>query len=63
MIQNDIREGKKDNFMTGLISFFLLQELDKHPAFMKDVDFSKPLSSEMEGLMQLKYECEDPKGM
>ena len=42
---------------------FLLQELDKHPAFMKDVDFSKPLSSEMEGLMQLKYECEDPKGM
>lgn len=37
-----------------------LAELDKHPAFMKDVDFSKPLSTEMEGLMQLKYECEDP---
>lgn len=38
----------------------LLEELEKHPAFMKEVDFSKPLNSDVEGLMQLKYESEDP---
>ncbi|KAL4236928.1 Tetratricopeptide repeat protein 4 [Mactra antiquata] len=39
-----------------------LEELDNHPAFMKEWDPSKPLSSDMEGLMRLKYECEDPIG-
>lgn len=37
-----------------------LEALGKHPAFMNEVDLSQPLSPEMEGLMRLKYECEDP---
>ena len=38
----------------------LLKEIESHPAFMKDVDYTKPLSKEMEGLMRLKYEQQDP---
>ncbi|XP_005097943.1 tetratricopeptide repeat protein 4 [Aplysia californica] len=38
----------------------IAEELKSHPAFMKDIDWSKPLPPEVEGLMQLKYECEDP---
>ena len=34
----------------------------KHPFFMKEIDYSKPLPPEVEGLMQLKYESEDPTG-
>lgn len=37
-----------------------LQELENHPAFMQEWDPSKPVTAEMEGLMRLKYECEDP---
>lgn len=37
-----------------------LEELASHPAFMKEVDPSQPLSPEMEGLMRLKYESDDP---
>jgi hypothetical protein len=40
----------------------IAEELLNHPAFMKEIDWSKPLSEEMEGLMQLKYESEDPVG-
>ena len=29
---------------------------------MKEVDWSKPLSEDMEGLMALKYESENPVG-
>lgn len=36
------------------------QEIETHPAFMKDVDYTKPLSKEMEGLMRIKYEQQDP---
>ena len=42
------------------IIYFLLKEIESHPAFMKDVDYTKPLSKEMEGLMRLKYEQQDP---
>ncbi|XP_052685420.1 tetratricopeptide repeat protein 4-like [Crassostrea angulata] len=38
----------------------ILQEIETHPAFMKDVDYTKPLSKEMEGLMRIKYEQQDP---
>ncbi|OWF53776.1 tetratricopeptide repeat protein 4-like [Mizuhopecten yessoensis] len=37
-----------------------LDKLMRHPAFAKEVDFSKPLHPAMEGLMRLKYEDEDP---
>lgn len=37
-----------------------LEELENHPAFMQEWDASKPVTPEMEGLMKLKYECEDP---
>lgn len=38
----------------------ILQEIKTHPAFMKDVDYTKPQSKEVEGLMRIKYEQEDP---
>lgn len=38
------------------------QELKNHPAFMTDIDWSKPLPPEIEGLMQLKYETANPTG-
>ncbi|KAK7100165.1 tetratricopeptide repeat protein 4-like [Littorina saxatilis] len=38
----------------------IAEELLNHPAFMKDVDWSKPLSEEMQGLMTIKYETENP---
>ncbi|CAL1547413.1 unnamed protein product [Lymnaea stagnalis] len=38
----------------------IVEELKSHPAFMTDIDWSKPLPPEIEGLMQLKYECENP---
>lgn len=37
-----------------------IEELYRHPAFMQEIDFSKPLSPDLEGLMRLKYEDEDP---
>lgn len=37
-----------------------LEDLENHPAFMQEWDPSKPITPEMEGLMRLKYECEDP---
>ncbi|XP_025110021.1 tetratricopeptide repeat protein 4-like [Pomacea canaliculata] len=39
----------------------IIQELQNHPAFLKEVDWSKPLSPEMEALMAIKYESENPK--
>lgn len=39
---------------------FSSQEIENHPAFLKDIDYSKPLSQDMEGLMRLKYEQQDP---
>ncbi|XP_060576146.1 tetratricopeptide repeat protein 4-like isoform X2 [Ruditapes philippinarum] len=39
-----------------------LEELENHPAFMKEWDPSKPMTEDMEGLMRLKYECDDPTG-
>ena len=41
---------------------FLLQDLTNHPAFMTEVDWSKPLTPELEALMKLKYEDENPTG-
>ncbi|KAL3869098.1 hypothetical protein ACJMK2_041823 [Sinanodonta woodiana] len=38
----------------------IVKELETHPAFIKEVDWSKPLSPELEGLMVLKYEEENP---
>ncbi|XP_048759199.1 tetratricopeptide repeat protein 4-like [Ostrea edulis] len=38
----------------------VLNEIENHPAFLKDIDYSKPLSQDMEGLMRLKYEQQDP---
>ncbi|BFZ03302.1 hypothetical protein BsWGS_06340 [Bradybaena similaris] len=38
----------------------IAEELKNHPAFLKDIDWSKPLPPEIEGLMQLKYESENP---
>ncbi|RUS81357.1 hypothetical protein EGW08_010889 [Elysia chlorotica] len=38
----------------------IVEELQNHPAFLKEIDFSKPLHPTVEGLMQLKYESEDP---
>ncbi|XP_059139193.1 tetratricopeptide repeat protein 4-like isoform X2 [Physella acuta] len=38
----------------------IAEELKNHPAFMTDIDWSKPLPPEIEGLMQLKYETENP---
>ncbi|XP_052776924.1 tetratricopeptide repeat protein 4-like [Mya arenaria] len=37
-----------------------LESLGSHPAFMKEWDPAVPLSDDMEGLMRLKYEAEDP---
>lgn len=51
------RQGEED---TDKSIDEIAEELKNHPAFMKEVDWSKPLSDEMQGLMQLKYECEDP---
>ncbi|GFR95480.1 tetratricopeptide repeat protein 4 [Elysia marginata] len=38
----------------------IVEELKNHPAFMKEIDYSKPLPPEIEGLMQIKYESENP---
>lgn len=38
----------------------IAEELNNHPCFIKEIDYSKPLPSEIEGLMALKYESEDP---
>jgi len=38
----------------------IAEDIMKHPFFMKEIDYSKPLPPEVEGLMQLKYESEDP---
>ncbi|WAR23173.1 TTC4-like protein [Mya arenaria] len=40
-----------------------LRSLGSHPAFMKEWDPAVPLSDDMEGLMRLKYEAEDPTGL
>ncbi|KAK3592062.1 hypothetical protein CHS0354_019318 [Potamilus streckersoni] len=49
------KEPEKDKDIDEIV-----KELETHPAFIKEVDWSKPLSPEMEGLMSLKYEEEDP---
>jgi len=36
------------------------EELKNHPCFLKEIDYTKPLPPEIEGLMALKYESEDP---
>ena len=38
------------------------QELNQHPAFMRDIDLSKPLSSAVEGMMAMKYESDSAQG-
>ncbi|GFO38807.1 tetratricopeptide repeat protein 4 [Plakobranchus ocellatus] len=38
----------------------IVEELKNHPAFLQEIDYSKPLPPEIEGLMQLKYESENP---
>ncbi|KAK6179972.1 hypothetical protein SNE40_012209 [Patella caerulea] len=38
----------------------IIEELERHPAFAEEIDLSKPLTTEVEGLMALKYECDDP---
>merc|ERR1711860_459494 len=38
----------------------IIEGIKNHPAFLKELDLSKPLPPEVEGLMQLKYESEDP---
>jgi len=43
--------------------FLLLQKITSHPAFLKEVDFSRPLHPATEALMVMKYEEEDPRGM
>lgn len=41
----------------------LCQDIDNHPAFMKEWDPSKPMTPELEALISLKYEqCEDDIG-
>ncbi|GFO42337.1 tetratricopeptide repeat protein 4 [Plakobranchus ocellatus] len=40
----------------------IVEELKNHPAFLQEIDYSKPLPPEIEGLMQLKYESENPTG-
>ncbi|XP_074642594.1 tetratricopeptide repeat protein 4-like [Tubulanus polymorphus] len=37
-----------------------LSEFDNHPAFASEIDFSKPLSPEMEAMQQLIYDENDP---
>jgi len=44
------------------VHVYLLQDLTNHPAFMTEVDWSKPLTPELEALMRLKYEDENPTG-
>ena len=34
-----------------------------HPAFLKEIDYSKPLDPGVEALMRLKYEEENPTGL
>ncbi|KAK2193938.1 hypothetical protein NP493_4g02022 [Ridgeia piscesae] len=36
----------------------LADELNQHPAFMKDIDLSKPLTPAVEGMMAMKYESD-----
>ncbi|KAK3729528.1 hypothetical protein RRG08_044043 [Elysia crispata] len=38
----------------------IVEELQSHPAFMQEIDYSKPLHPDVEGLIQLKYESENP---
>jgi len=38
----------------------IAEELKNHPCFIKEIDYSKPLPPEIEGLMALKYESDDP---
>ncbi len=47
--------------MMTMISLYL-QELNQHPAFIKEFDPSKPMSPAMEALMALKYESDSAKG-
>nr|KAG5695983.1 hypothetical protein BaRGS_023362 [Batillaria attramentaria] len=54
------REKKLDEEPDDRTIDEIAEELKNHPAFMTDVDWSKPLSPEMEGLMALKYESENP---
>lgn len=40
------------------------QEMDNHPAFMTEWDPSKPMTPDLEALIQLKYEeCDDLIGL
>ncbi|XP_064606909.1 tetratricopeptide repeat protein 4-like isoform X2 [Liolophura sinensis] len=39
----------------------VFEELQRHPAFVKELDFSKPLHPLVEGLIDLKYNSEDAK--
>ena len=39
------------------------QELQSHPAFMSEMDESRPMSAAMEGLQALKYESESADGL
>ena len=41
---------------------YYLQELQNHPAFMKEFDVTKPMSPALEGLMALKYDTDDAIG-
>ncbi|XP_013409657.1 tetratricopeptide repeat protein 4 [Lingula anatina] len=36
-----------------------VEELMQHPAFLKEIDYSKPLSPELQGLISLRYEDND----
>ncbi|XP_052090361.1 tetratricopeptide repeat protein 4-like isoform X3 [Mytilus californianus] len=47
------KEGEKESDLN-------IEDLANHPAFMTEVDWSKPLTPELEALMKLKYEDENP---
>ncbi|CAH1775992.1 unnamed protein product [Owenia fusiformis] len=52
---------KRDNSsITDMTAEELAEELNNHPAFIKEIDPTKPLPPLLEGLQALKYDCESP---
>lgn len=60
-IADCVKKQKEKNEIEGeKKSDFNIEDLTNHPAFMTEVDWSKPLTPELEALMALKYEDENP---
>ncbi|KAL5021245.1 hypothetical protein ScPMuIL_000400 [Solemya velum] len=52
-------KGKKETPSENKSIDELVHELKQHPAFLEEIDYSQPLSPDIEALMALKFESED----